>query len=110
MVNLIDNAVKFSPAGAAVEVTAARENDEVVIHVIDHGCGIELRHLSRLFERFYRADPGRSRQLGGTGLGLAIAKHIALAHGGSITVESKVGEGSDFSIHLPEERPEDEAT
>jgi two-component system phosphate regulon sensor histidine kinase PhoR len=104
VVNLIDNAVKYSPSGASVEVTAVEENGEVVMQVIDHGCGIEPRHLSRLFERFYRADPGRSRQLGGTGLGLAIAKHIALAHGGSISVRSKVGEGSTFSIRLPESK------
>jgi two-component system, OmpR family, phosphate regulon sensor histidine kinase PhoR len=102
VVNLIDNAVKYSPSGASVEVIAANDQSAVVIQVVDHGCGIEQRHLSRLFERFYRADPGRSRRLGGTGLGLAIAKHIALAHQGSISVESKVGEGSTFSIRLPE--------
>ncbi len=107
--NLIDNAVKYSPEGASVEVTAVEENGDVVIRVVDHGAGIEPRHLSRLFERFYRADPGRSRQLGGTGLGLAIAKHIALAHGGSISVKSKVGEGSTFSIRLPEKRTQGEA-
>ena len=106
--NLIDNAVKYSPPDASVEVTAAKENGGVVIHVIDHGCGIEPRHLSRLFERFYRADPGRSRQLGGTGLGLAIAKHIATAHGGSISVQSKPGEGSTFSIRLPEAKTQTE--
>jgi two-component system phosphate regulon sensor histidine kinase PhoR len=110
VVNLIDNAVKYSPAESAVEVTAAKENEDVLIQVVDHGTGIEPRHLSRLFERFYRADPGRSRQLGGTGLGLAIAKHIVLAHGGSISVKSKVGEGSTFTIRLPENANQDEAT
>ena len=109
VVNLIDNAVKYSPAGASVEVIATKENGNVVIQVIDHGCGIEIRHLSRLFERFYRADPGRSRQLGGTGLGLAIAKHIAMAHGGSISVRSKVGEGSTFIIRLPDDKTPNEA-
>jgi two-component system, OmpR family, phosphate regulon sensor histidine kinase PhoR len=108
VVNLIDNAIKYSPSGASVEVAAAQEGGDVVIQVVDHGCGIEARHLSRLFERFYRADPGRSRQLGGTGLGLAIAKHIAIAHGGSISVRSKVAEGSTFAIHLPESKTSDE--
>jgi two-component system, OmpR family, phosphate regulon sensor histidine kinase PhoR len=107
--NLIDNAVKYSQSGAAVEVSAGRESGDVVIQVIDHGCGIELRHLSRLFERFYRADPGRSRQLGGTGLGLAIANHIVMAHGGSISVRSKPGEGSTFIIRLPEGKTQSEA-
>jgi len=101
VVNLIDNAVKYSPSGAAVEVAAAREGGEVALRVTDHGAGIEPRHLPRLFERFYRADPGRSRQLGGTGLGLAIVKHIALAHGGAVSVQSRVGEGSTFTLRIP---------
>ena len=75
--------------------------NETLISVRDQGCGIEKRHLPRLFERFYRADKARSRQMGGTGLGLAIVKHIAQAHGGHVTVESIPGKGSTFSIHLP---------
>jgi two-component system phosphate regulon sensor histidine kinase PhoR len=98
---LIDNAITFGPAGAVVQVAAEQTGDEVVISVFDKGPGIEEKHLSRLFERFYRADDARSRELGGTGLGLAIVKHIARAHGGSVDVESKVGEGSQFQVRLP---------
>lgn len=101
VVNLIDNAIKYSPEGSEVHVEVTREDEGTCIAVIDHGCGIEARHLHRLFERFYRVDPARSRQTGGTGLGLALVKHIALAHGGWTGVDSKVGEGSRFSIHLP---------
>jgi len=75
--------------------------NETLISVHDQGCGIEKKHLPRLFERFYRVDKARSRQLGGTGLGLAIVKHIAQAHGGRMAVESTPGKGSTFSIHLP---------
>ncbi|NQU24970.1 MAG: PAS domain-containing protein [Candidatus Nealsonbacteria bacterium] len=101
VVNLISNAVKYSPEGAAVLLEATADLSELVIRVRDHGCGIGLEHLPRLFERFYRVDKARSRKLGGTGLGLAIVKHIAQAHGGSATVESTPDEGSVFSLHLP---------
>ncbi len=101
VVNLLDNAVKYSDAGAAVEVRAERREAELVLEVQDHGCGIEAKHLPRLFERFYRVDKARSRELGGTGLGLAIVKHIALAHRGSVSVESTVGMGSTFTLRLP---------
>jgi len=100
-VNLIDNAVKYSDKGETVFVEAEQLDDEVVIRVRDNGCGIAPRHQARLFERFYRVDKARSRALGGTGLGLAIVKHIAQAHGGRATVDSKPGRGSTFSIHLP---------
>jgi two-component system phosphate regulon sensor histidine kinase PhoR len=73
--------------------------------VQDHGCGIDSRHLPRIFERFYVVDKGRSRKLGGTGLGLAIVKHIAQVHGGSVTVKSSPGKGSTFTIHLPKGPP-----
>jgi two-component system, OmpR family, phosphate regulon sensor histidine kinase PhoR len=82
-------------------VSAAREGAELVIRVKDEGCGIEAQHLPRLFERFYRVDKARSRELGGTGLGLAIVRHIALAHRGSAGVESAVGVGSTFCLRLP---------
>jgi two-component system, OmpR family, phosphate regulon sensor histidine kinase PhoR len=72
-----------------------------MVRVADQGCGIEAIHLPRLFERFYRVDRARSRELGGTGLGLAIVKHIVAAHRGSVTVESTVGRGSTFCVHLP---------
>jgi two-component system phosphate regulon sensor histidine kinase PhoR len=99
--NLIDNAVKYSPDGAHVCVMALPRGEEVEIRVSDDGPGIEKKHLSRIFERFYRVDRARSRTLGGTGLGLSIVRHIALAHHGSVAVESTAGKGSVFIIRLP---------
>jgi two-component system phosphate regulon sensor histidine kinase PhoR len=101
VVNLLDNAVKYTDTKKTVRVLAQAVNDEIQIQVQDQGIGIEDKHLPRLFERFYRVDKARSRAQGGTGLGLAIVKHIAQAHGGHITVESRLGEGSRFTIHLP---------
>jgi two-component system, OmpR family, phosphate regulon sensor histidine kinase PhoR len=101
VVNLLDNAIKYSDPDKKVQIQVVTSDNEVRIRVQDHGIGIEKKHLPRLFERFYRVDKARSRSLGGTGLGLAIVKHIAQAHGGHITVESRPGEGSLFSIHLP---------
>ena len=101
VINLLDNAVKYSDNGSAVELSAWAEGSELVVRVEDQGCGIESKHLPRLFERFYRVDKARSRELGGTGLGLAIVKHIALAHRGTINVESTVGAGSTFTLRLP---------
>ncbi len=103
LVNLIDNAVKYGAGGegAKVEVAADREGACVRITVRDHGPGIDHPHLERLFERFYRVDKGRSRELGGTGLGLAIVKHIVLLHNGTVGVESEPGKGSTFTIRLP---------
>jgi len=101
VVNLIDNAVKYSEPGATVHVEAESNPTEVVIRVRDQGCGIPPQHLPRLFERFYRVDKARSRELGGTGLGLAIVKHIAVAHRGTVDVESTVGRGSTFRLRLP---------
>ena len=101
VLNLINNAVNYSPPQSSVRIIGQRDGENVLISVVDHGCGIESKHLSRLFERFYRVDKARSYDLGGTGLGLAIVKHIALAHGGSVSVKSRVGVGSTFSIHIP---------
>ena len=80
---------------------AVSNGDEVLISVQDNGCGIAQEHHDRLFERFYRVDKSRERDLGGTGLGLAIVKHVALAHGGRVRVESALNRGSTFTIHLP---------
>ncbi len=101
VVNLIDNAVKYSPEGSRVGVSAAIEAMGLSIRVKDVGPGIRREHLARLFERFYRIDKARSRDMGGTGLGLSIVKHIAVAHGGGVAVESTPGLGSTFTITLP---------
>jgi two-component system phosphate regulon sensor histidine kinase PhoR len=100
LVNLVDNAIKYSAADTTTRVRCRRGEGEAIIEVADEGSGIESEHLPRLFERFYRTDKARSRAQGGTGLGLAIVKHIVQAHGGRITVDSGVGEGSVFRIHL----------
>ncbi len=105
IVNLVVNGIKYSNENSRVEVVAKRENNgETVIAVQDYGVGIQEEHLPRLFERFYRSDKARSRKLGGTGLGLSIVKHIVQVHEGSVTVESTLGEGSVFTIRLPESR------
>ena len=101
VLNLVDNALKYSEQGEKITVEAFVTGTEIVIEVQDWGCGIGSAHLPRLFERFYRIDQARSRQMGGTGLGLAIVKHIVQEHGGSVSVNSTLGKGSRFSIHLP---------
>ena len=100
LVNLVDNAIKYTPRGGLVTVRAARDESWIVVTVADTGPGIEAHHLPRLFERFYRADAGRSREQGGTGLGLAIVKHLTQAQGGTVAVESGAG-GTAFSVRLP---------
>lgn len=99
--NLIDNAIKYSDAGTAVEVSVAATVDEVVVKVADHGIGIPTRDIDRIFERFYRVDQARSRQTGGTGLGLAIVRHALVNHDARIDVESRLGEGSTFTMRFP---------
>jgi two-component system phosphate regulon sensor histidine kinase PhoR len=99
--NLIDNAIKYCPEGAAVVVTAEDLGGKLRVTVGDNGPGIEARHLPRLFERFYRCDAGRSRAMGGTGLGLSIVKHLVEAMGGTVEVESSPGQGARFSFTVP---------
>lgn len=100
-INLIDNAVKYNKAGGSVILYSIEGRGNIEIHVKDTGIGIERGHLSRLFERFYRVDKGRSREMGGTGLGLSIVKHIAILYDGTVSVESQIGKGSDFCITFP---------
>ena len=104
--NLLENAVAYSPERTRVVVTTRRDGDQVEISVTDQGIGIPERDLQRIFERFYRVDPARSRATGGTGLGLAIVKHVTAAHGGSVPVRSVEGSGSTFTISLPLEAPQ----
>lgn len=101
LVNLIDNAIKYTPNGGHIEVWSERTPQAIKVHVSDTGIGIMSQDLPRLFERFYRVDKARSRQSGGTGLGLSIVKHIVETHGGNVTVESEYGRGSTFSLALP---------
>lgn len=101
VLNLIDNAIKYSQDNSKIQVSAQKIENEILIKVSDQGCGIEKEHLDRIFERFYVVDKGRSRKLGGTGLGLSIVKHIAQVHGGHVKVESTFGKGSIFTIYLP---------
>jgi two-component system sensor histidine kinase SenX3 len=109
--NLVDNGIAYSPAGTRVAVGTRRRDGYVEISVSDQGIGIAERDLERVFERFYRADPARSRATGGTGLGLAIVKHIASNHGGGVSVWSVEGSGSTFTLRLPAAKPlpDDEA-
>jgi two-component system phosphate regulon sensor histidine kinase PhoR len=102
LVNLIENSIKYCPPGSRVVVRAAKENDRLVrCTVQDSGPGIPAADLPRLFERFYRVDAGRSRDMGGTGLGLSIVKHLVEAMGGSVGVESRIGFGSSFWFTVP---------
>jgi signal transduction histidine kinase len=99
--NLLDNAVRFTPSGGRVTVSADRHDGSVDVHVADTGPGISPEHLPRLFERFYRIDPARAQKEGGTGIGLAIARSVVEAHGGRIWAESELGKGSVFTFELP---------
>jgi len=101
LVNLLDNALKYTSPGGEVKVSARQVKGWMEFRVSDTGVGIAAEHLPRLFERFYRVDKARSRELGGTGLGLSIVKHIVRAHGGDVRVESEPGRGSSFFFLLP---------
>lgn len=101
LVNLLDNAIKYTPRGGAVKVVARAESSDLVFSIEDTGIGILQQDIPRLFERFYRADKARSRASGGTGLGLSIVKHIVERHGGRVWVESEYNSGSTFKFALP---------
>jgi two-component system phosphate regulon sensor histidine kinase PhoR len=104
--NLVDNAIKYTPAGGTISLRWWVEGREAIVQVQDTGVGIPEKDLSRVFERFYRVDRARSRELGGTGLGLSIVKHLVQALGGSIAASSQVGQGSTFVVRLPQAREE----
>jgi signal transduction histidine kinase len=99
--NLLENAVRHTPDGGAIDLRLRSDNGDAVVEVIDSGEGIPKRELPRIFERFYRVDTARARATGGTGLGLAIVRHVVEGHGGSVQVESELGLGSTFRLRLP---------
>jgi two-component system phosphate regulon sensor histidine kinase PhoR len=99
--NLLENASKYTEPGGRIEVRVAEAGSQIRVEVADTGIGIPPEDLPRIFERFYRVDKARSRDLGGTGLGLAIVKHLAQAQGGEVSVRSRPGEGSTFTVLLP---------
>ena len=105
--NLLDNAVKYAKRGGTITVQAHLEGDQIHLSVTDEGIGIREADVPRIFERFYRADKARSRELGGTGLGLSIVKHIVQLHGGSVGAQSELGRGTTVSVYLPVGGPED---
>jgi two-component system sensor histidine kinase SenX3 len=108
----LENAVVYSPSDGTVDIQVTRidapptesgDSDGPCVHIEirDHGVGIPAKDLERIFERFYRVDPGRARETGGTGLGLSIVRHVAQNHGGTVLVDSREGEGSTFTLELP---------
>ncbi len=101
LTNLIDNAIKYNKPGGEINITSFLNGTSVVVKIADTGIGVPKEHQTRVFERFYRVDKDRSREVGGTGLGLSIVKHIVLVHGGSIELKSEPGAGSEFIIELP---------
>jgi two-component system phosphate regulon sensor histidine kinase PhoR len=101
LVNLVDNAVKYTPSGGAIGLEVKRDGDAALFEVWDTGPGVPEAHRARLFERFYRVDPGRSRDMGGTGLGLSIVKHLVDAMHGSVNMRPRPGGGSVFWVRLP---------
>ena len=107
--NLIENAINYSPENTKVTITVSADTASLSVLVKDQGIGISEGDLERIFERFYRVDPARSRETGGTGLGLSIVKHVATIHGGEVLVWSKPGEGSTFTMKLPLLKPQPES-
>jgi two-component system phosphate regulon sensor histidine kinase PhoR len=101
LTNLIDNAIKYCPPNSEIRVKWNEEADFIVLRVSDNGPGIAEKYLDRLFERFYRLDKGRSREMGGTGLGLSIVKHVMQRHNGTVNAESNLGEGTTFVCRFP---------
>ena len=102
LTNLLDNALRHTPIGGRITVSLESAPGGVIVSVADTGSGIAPDHLPRIFERFYRADPGRSREEGGTGLGLAIVKHLVEAHGGRVEAQSTLGKGTTVRMFFPE--------
>jgi two-component system sensor histidine kinase SenX3 len=100
--NLVSNAVSYSPEDSTVLVSTKAVDGNVVVSVVDQGIGIPHTEIDRIFERFYRIDPARHRSTGGTGLGLSIVKHVAATHGGDVRVWSVEGQGSTFTLTLPQ--------
>ena len=103
--NLVANAVAYSGNGSRVVVTSRSEGEQIQVSVVDQGIGIPAEDIDRIFERFYRVDPARHRSTGGTGLGLSIVKHVAATHGGDVRVWSVEGQGSTFTLSLPQHVP-----
>ena len=99
--NIVSNAIKYNRPGGSVTLCAFSREDKVVIKVQDTGIGIPQEDIPRLFERFYRVDKGRARKTGGTGLGLSIVKHIVLLYGGSISLKSEPGKGTEITVLFP---------
>jgi len=110
LINLLDNAVKYTPAGGSIAVSAREDGDFVTVSVADTGIGIPRDEIGRIFERFYRVDKARSRQLGGTGLGLSIVREIITAHGGEVNVQSQLDKGSVFAFTIPKWDPDKQST
>jgi two-component system phosphate regulon sensor histidine kinase PhoR len=101
ILNLVDNGIKYNVPNGSVEVNSYRDEGRVIISVGDTGIGIPSEHVARIFERFYRVDKGRSRDMGGTGLGLSIVKHIVNLYNGDIRVNTEVNKGTEFIIQIP---------
>jgi len=100
--NLFDNALRYTPPGGRITVAVEKAPGGMTVSVADTGSGVAAEHLSRIFERFYRVDPGRSREEGGTGLGLAIVKHLVEAHGGRVEARSTLGKGTTIRLFFPD--------
>ena len=101
LINLVDNAIKYTPDGGSISISLDKEDRWAKLHVVDSGIGIPSHETKLIFDRFYRVDKARSRAKGGTGLGLAIVKEVAEVHGGKVTVKSSPGKGSAFTVWLP---------